>query len=70
MLELVGNNSDDVEPATDYIPFLSSPVLVTGAFLLSNGNCTLASSLRVNISSEENTGMMETELKKFVHTLS
>ena len=37
------------------VHFLDSPVLVTGALLLTNGECSLASPLQVSISSENYT---------------
>ena len=41
---------------SDPVHFLDSPVLVTGATLLTNGECSLASPLQVSISSEDNAG--------------
>ena len=48
--------SGDYGPTSDPVSFLDSPVLVTGALLLTNGECSLASPFRINISSEDDTG--------------
>ncbi len=48
---LIGNRTIGVEPNSDYITFLQNPRLVSGAFLVSNGDCSLTSPLQVNISS-------------------
>lgn len=48
---LIGNETIGVEPNSDYITFLGSSELVSGAFLISNGDCSLTSRLQVNISS-------------------
>ena len=42
-------------PATDYVSCLESPMLVTGAYMYTNGECSLASPFQVNISSEDDT---------------
>ena len=50
---LSGDSAPALGPATDYASFLDSPMLVRGAYMYTNGECSLASPFRVNISSED-----------------
>ena len=50
---IIGETDDGLGLISDPVNFLDYPVLVTGAFLLTNGECSLASPLQVSISSED-----------------
>ncbi len=52
ILEEIDNGTNGVKPSPDYVTFLPDPILVRGAVLVSNGQCSLSSPLQVNISSE------------------
>ena len=52
---LSGNTTLTFGPISDYVSFLDYPILVTGAYMYTNGKCSLASPFRVNISSEDDT---------------
>ncbi len=52
ILEEIDNGTNGVKPSLDYVTFLPDPILVRGAVLVSNGQCSLSSPLQVNISSE------------------
>ena len=52
---LSGNSTLTFGPVSEYVSFLDSPMLVRGAYMYTNGECSLASSFRVNISSEDDT---------------
>ena len=52
ILEEIDNRTNGVKPSPDYVTFLPDPILVRGALLVSNGQCSLSSPLQVNISSE------------------
>ena len=53
---MLGETDDGFGLTSDPVHFLDSPVLVTGALLLTNGECSLASPLQVSISSEDDAG--------------
>ena len=50
---LSGSSTFTFEPVMGYVSFLESPMLVTGAYMFTNGECSLASPFRVKISSKD-----------------
>ena len=62
----LGITNNGLGLTSDPVHFLDSPVLVTGATLLTNGECSLASPLQVSISSEDNAS--ENEQSVYVAT--
>ena len=46
-------NTTSSASITNFVPLLNNPVLVTGALLISNGQCSLTSALQVLISTED-----------------
>ena len=56
ILGRIDSDARNYGPVSDYFSFLTFPILVTGAYLLTNGECSLASPFRLNINSEDDTG--------------